>query len=106
MPPSPSELRALEDRVGAKFSRWVKRHGFLDEEGPSQGELDGWWAAAANEPSGVLGGSGGGAKSASFTGVEPRGGGEWDGTILDEHDAGRQVRGESSPQSSSRVSSR
>jgi hypothetical protein len=48
VPPSPAELRALEDRVEAKFSRWLKQHKFLDEEGPEQEVLDGWWTSAAN----------------------------------------------------------
>ena len=54
VPPSSTELRAIEARVEVKFARWLKRHGFLDEEGPSQEELGGWWTSAANEPSGVL----------------------------------------------------
>jgi catechol 2,3-dioxygenase-like lactoylglutathione lyase family enzyme len=52
--PTPAELRAIEDRIEAKFSGWLKRHGFLDDEGPEEQELDGWWTQAANEPSGVL----------------------------------------------------
>jgi hypothetical protein len=52
--PTPAELRAIEDRVEARFGRWLKRNGFLDEEGPEEQELDGWWTAAASDPSGVL----------------------------------------------------
>ena len=52
--PTPAELRAIEDRVEARFGQWLKRNGFLDEEGPEEQELDGWWTAAASDPSGVL----------------------------------------------------
>ncbi|NJM56039.1 MAG: hypothetical protein HC841_09255 [Verrucomicrobiae bacterium] len=40
--------------VDTRFGQWLKRNGFLDEEGPEEQELDGWWTAAAKEPSGVL----------------------------------------------------
>ena len=52
--PTPAELRAIEDRVEARFGGWLKRNGFLDEEGPEEQALDGWWTEAARAPSGVL----------------------------------------------------
>ncbi len=49
--PTPAELRAIEDRVEARFGQWLKRNGFLDEESPEEQELDGWWTTAASDPS-------------------------------------------------------
>lgn len=52
--PTAADLSALEARIEARFTKWLQRHGYLDEDGPQQEECDAWWTSAASEPSGVL----------------------------------------------------
>ncbi|MBM4443653.1 MAG: transposase [Candidatus Rokubacteria bacterium] len=52
--PASSALRALEARVEERFTRWLSRHGFLEESPPESKPEDGWWSEAAREPSGLL----------------------------------------------------
>ncbi|MBM4386029.1 MAG: transposase [Deltaproteobacteria bacterium] len=52
--PGPSALRALEARVEERFTRWLRRRGFLEEQPPEPEAEDGWWSEAAREPSGLL----------------------------------------------------
>jgi len=40
--PRAATLREIEARVGTRFSRWLKRHGFLDDEPPEPEPDDGW----------------------------------------------------------------
>ncbi len=52
--PGPSALRELEARVEERFTRWLKRHGFLEDAPPKPKADDDWWTAAAREPAGLL----------------------------------------------------
>jgi Putative transposase/Transposase zinc-binding domain len=53
--PAPIDLRKIEARVEERFTRWLKRHGFVEEDEPPKARPDdGWWSAAAHEPSGLL----------------------------------------------------
>ncbi len=52
--PGPSALREIEARVEERFTRWLKRHGFVEEEPSEPKPDDGWWTAAAHAPSGLL----------------------------------------------------
>ncbi len=49
--PTGPELRVLEDRVMARFSKWLRKHGYIGSEAE---KYDAWWQAGANEPSGLL----------------------------------------------------
>ncbi len=47
--PTSPEFRALEDRVMARFSKWLRKHGYIGSEALEAEACDGWWQAAANE---------------------------------------------------------
>ncbi len=52
--PTGPELRALEDRVMARFSKWLRKHGCIGSEASEAEACDVRWQAAANEPSELL----------------------------------------------------
>jgi hypothetical protein len=38
-----------EDEVQRRFSRWLERHGYLDEDAQDEAPLDGWFGPAAHD---------------------------------------------------------
>lgn len=52
--PLPVDVAALEDEVLTRFERWLRRHGYLDDEAKAPEDDDAWWLAAAQAPSGVV----------------------------------------------------
>lgn len=45
--PTPDDLLDLEDEVERRFSRWLQRHGYLEEDDQDEEALDGWFGPAA-----------------------------------------------------------
>ncbi len=41
--PTAPDLRALEDRVMARFSRWLRKHGYIGSEELPAEDCDAWW---------------------------------------------------------------
>lgn len=52
-PGLPADLNAIEAEVLRRFERWLRRHGYLDDEPVAAERDDAWWLAAACAPSGV-----------------------------------------------------
>ena len=51
--PTAGALIELAGDVETRFSAWVVRHGYMNDE-PDERTNDGWWLSAAREPSGLL----------------------------------------------------